>query len=964
MLWRIGLPDINACVTVSAALAVCLHEGSAFSELEARFRNLHTLHGWSASNSRALVREPRNSAMLIQQLPLAEAFATLRSSPGGMSPAEAAARLAEFGPNRIERLSGTPLAIRFISQFTHFFAVLLWVAALLALIADRWMPGQGMATLAVAIVVVIVINGLFSFWQEYRAEETMAALQQLLPHHVKALRGTTTVIIPSEDIVPGDLIFLTAGDNVPADCRLIDAFGVRVNNATITGEARPVSRDTTPSIETDLLRSRNVLLAGTSIASGEAAALVFATGMHTAFGRIAHLTQTTVDVASPLQKEIAALSRLIAALALTIGVLVFVIGRFIGLSMSVSIVFAIGIIVANVPEGLLPTVTLAMAMAARRMAKRNTLVRHLPSVETLGCAAVICTDKTGTLTQNRMEIRSVYVDGAFVVPAAVQTPAFAASHRRFLECASCCHDLRSAGETGRGQWIGDSMEQALAQMAAPAIGDATAFERIDEIPFEPERKRLVTVHRVAGELVLFVKGAPEELLSRARWVDVEGCREPLTIERTAALGKAATEMADRGLRVLAFAYRVLQPDYALPEAEQDLVVTALVGFEDPPRVEVPAAVRRCREAGIKIIMVTGDHPHTALAIAREIGLVQGATATLLTGEDLARMSDTQIQLALDALEIVCARVSAEQKLRIVTALQRKGCIVAVTGDGVNDAPALRAAHIGIAMGISGTDVAREAADLVLLDDNFASIVAAVEEGRTVFENIRKFLTYILTSNVPELIPYLAFAFARVPLALTVIQILAVDLGTDMVPALGLGAEPPDAGVMRRPPRARSDRLLTSGLLVRAYAFLGVLEAFAAMAAFFFVLYGAGWQWGAQSSADDVPYRQATTACLTAIVLMQVVNVHLCRSRRRSVLSRPVFENRVIWAGIVSEVALILLIDYTSPGNAIFGTIPIGPGTWAFVLPFALTMLLLEEMRKAIVRRRESADTNPSDARQL
>jgi calcium-translocating P-type ATPase len=902
--------------------------------------------------------------MLIQDLSLHEAFRTLRSGPSGLSPEEAAARLVEFGPNRIERLAKTPLAIRFISQFTHFFAVLLWVAALLSLIADWWMPGQGMATLAVAIVAVIVINGVFSFWQEYRTEETMAALQRLLPHQVRTLRSGKTMVLPSEEVVPGDLIFLAAGDDVPADCRLVDAFGVRVNNATVTGEARPVSRETRPSTETNLLRSRNVLLAGTSVASGEAKALVFATGMHTAFGRIAHLTQTTVDVPSPLQKEITTLSRLIAALALAIGLAVFVIGRFIGLSMSVSLVFAIGIIVANVPEGLLPTVTLAMAMAARRMAKRNTLVRHLPSVETLGCAAVICTDKTGTLTQNRMELRSVYVDGAFVDPDALLTPAFAPTHRRFLECASCCHDLKYAGDRGGGQWVGDPMEQALARMAAQALPEPAAFERIDEIPFEPERKRLVTVHRVSNEPVLFVKGAPEELLSRAGWVETGGRREPLTAERATALGNAATEMADRGLRVLALAYRALPPAYVLADAEQDLTMTALVGFEDPPRREVPAAVRRCRDAGIKIIMVTGDHPHTALAIAREIGLVQTATAAVLSGDDLARMSDTQLQLALDAPEIVFARVSADQKLRIVIALQRKRCIVAVTGDGVNDAPALRAAHIGIAMGISGTDVAREASDLVLLDDNFASIVDAVEEGRTVFENIRKFLTYILTSNVPELIPYLAFAFARVPLALTIIQILAVDLGTDMVPALGLGAEPPDSGVMQRPPRDRRDRLLTPGLLVRAYAFLGVLEGFAAMAAFFFVLYGAGWKWGVALSTTDMLYRQATTACLTAIVLMQVVNVHLCRSRRRSILSRALFENRLIAAGIVIELGLILLIDYTGPGQSLFGTAAMGYGVWAFVLPFAVTMLLLEEARKAVVRWREGVGAVASDTGHL
>jgi calcium-translocating P-type ATPase len=890
--------------------------------------------------------------MLIHQLHLDEAFATLRAGPTGLSHADAAARRLEFGPNHIERPPQSPVSARVLRQFTHFFALLLWVAALLALIADRSMPGQGMAALAVAIVAVVVINGAFSFWQEYRAEETMAALQRLLPRHVRALRDGTTVVVPSEDVVPGDVIFLTAGDDVPADCRLLEGFGVRVNNATVTGEARPVSCDIRPSPEADLLRSRNVLLAGTSVTTGEAKALVFATGMHTAFGRIAQLTQATTDIPSPLQREIVTLSRLIAALAIALGLIVFAISRFIGLSAPVSIVFAIGIIVANVPEGLLPAVTLSMAMAARRMATRNTLVRHLPSVESLGCASVICTDKTGTLTQNRMEVRSVYVDGAFVDPADARTARFAAGHRRFLECASCCHDLKAAAGSGHQPWIGDPMELALARMAATALGSAPGLDRIDEIPFEPERKRLATVHGGAGEIVLFVKGAPEEILSRASRIEVDGRGEPLSGERGEAFAEAATDMADRGLRVLALAYRILPADYVLADAEQDLVMTALVGFEDPPRPEVPSAVRRCREAGIRIVMVTGDHPHTAMAVAREIGLVHAADPALLTGDDLARMSDTQIQLALDAPEIVCARVTADQKLRIVTAFQRKRCIVAVTGDGVNDAPALRAADIGIAMGISGTDVAREASDLILLDDNFASIVDAVEEGRAVFDNIRKFLTYILTSNVPELVPYLAFAFGGVPLALTVIQILAVDLGTDMLPALGLGAEPPDSRVMQRLPRSRRDRLLKPGLLVRAYLFLGLFEAAAAMAAFFFVLAAGGWRPGQELSTGGLLYRQATTACLTAIVLMQVVNVHLCRSRRASIVTRPLLGNRLMTAGIVAEVALILVIDYTAPGNATFGTAPIGDDAWLIVLPFATAMLVCEEGRKALVRSRE------------
>jgi magnesium-transporting ATPase (P-type) len=410
-------------------------------------------------------------------------------------------------------------------------------------------------------------------------------------------------------------------------------------------------------------------------------------------------------------------------------------------------------------------------------------------------------------------------------------------------------------------------------------------------------------------------------------------------------------MADRGLRVLAFAHRVLPQTYVLADADQELVLTALVGLEDPPRPEVPLAVRRCRDAGIRIIMVTGDHPHTAVAVAREIDLVRSPDPRILTGDDLARMTDTEIQLALDAPEIVCARVTAGQKLRVVKALQRKREIVAVTGDGVNDAPALRAADVGIAMGVSGTDVAREASDVVLLDDNFASIVNGVEEGRAIFDNIRKFLTYILTSNIPELVPYLAFAFAGVPLALTIIQILAVDLGTDIVPALGLGAEPPDRTVMRRPPRSREDRLLTAGLVVRAYLFLGSCQAIAAMTVFFFVLSDAGLEAPPPLGIDSVVYRQATTACLTAIVLMQVVNVHLCRSHDTSIFSLPLFANRLITLGIVAEFVIILLIDYTSTGHALFGTETIDWTAWAIVLPFAIGMLLLEETRKAFLRSR-------------
>jgi magnesium-transporting ATPase (P-type) len=424
---------------------------------------------------------------------------------------------------------------------------------------------------------------------------------------------------------------------------------------------------------------------------------------------------------------------------------------------------------------------------------------------------------------------------------------------------------------------------------------------------------------------------------------------PSTQEARERLQQAELELAEQGLRVLALATRVAREGEPRESLERGLTLLGLVGLEDPPRPEVAPAIQTCREAGIKVIIVTGDHPHTALAIAREIGLCQ--SPTVLTGEDLRHLSATQLQLKLDLPEIIFARLRADQKMRIVSALQKKGHVVAVTGDGVNDAPALRRADIGIAMGLSGSDVAKEAADMILLDDNFASIVAAIEEGRAVFGNIRKFMTYILTSNIPEVVPYLAFVLFKIPLPLTVIQILAVDLGTDMLPALGLGAEKPHPEVMRKPPRARHERLLNTAMLLRAYLFLGGMEALAALAAFFFVLHGAGWRYGDTLLPHDPLYLQATTATLSAIIVMQIVNVFICRSSRDSVFSQKLFGNPLIVVGVVLEIALILLIDYTPWGNALFGTLPIGVEVWLYVIPFAIAMLMLEEARKWWVRHR-------------
>ncbi len=884
--------------------------------------------------------------MRIHQVDAADALLTLRSGPAGLTGEEAARRLAEFGPNRVEQIIGEAWWRRLAKGFVQFFALILWLAAALCVFAEWHQPGQGMLSLGAAIVGVILVNGLFSFWQEYRAERAIGALQRLLPRHVKTLRDGKVSLIETEDVVPGDVVLLSAGDDVPADCRVIEAYDTRVNNATITGESVPLARDARPSQEARLLAASNVLLAGTSLVSGEARAVVFTTGMHTEFGQIAHLTQTVGTVDSPLLREIRTLSRLVAALATVLGVGVFFIGRAVGLSFWDNFIFAIGIIVANVPEGLLPTVTLALAMGAQRLASRRALVRHLASVETLGSVTVICTDKTGTLTLNRLVAMRLFLGGRFV-EAPHGLAGLPPVHRRFFEVAGTCHNLNRSNNG----WLGDPLEVALVELAHRVLGDTPAAPRVDEIPFDSDRRRLSTLHKTGAGHVLYTKGALESLLPLCIEVQLDTARSPLNDDLRAGLLRTQEEMAANGLRVLALASRDVGGHEHRSALEQSLTLLGLVGFIDSPRPEVPSAVATCREAGIRVIMVTGDHPSTARAIALQIGMTTAEEARVMTGEELGRLTDTQLQLMLDTPGLVFARVSADQKMRIVRVLKRKGEVVAVTGDGVNDAPALRLADIGVAMGQSGTDVARESADMVLMDDNFASIVHAIEEGRAVYDNIRKFLTYILTSNVPEAVPYLAFVLFRIPLPLTIIQILAVDLGTDMLPALGLGAEPPRPEVMRRPPRRRSERLLDAGVIGRAYLFLGPLEAAAAMIAFFAVLFSGGWSYGTPLASSATLYRSATAACLAAIVVMQVANVLVCRDARISAFRMSPFGNPFILAGIATELILILAIVYTPVGNLIFGTAPIAPWLWALFLPLAVMMILAEEARKAVVRTR-------------
>ncbi|HXU91226.1 MAG TPA: cation-transporting P-type ATPase [Methylomirabilota bacterium] len=870
----------------------------------------------------------------------------LGTGPLGLATSEAQRRLRIHGPNHIEKQRERSILVSFLKQFTNLFAAILWIAAALAFVAEWSTPGEGMAKIAVAIVVVIVVSGAFSFWQEYRAEQTLANLRKLLPRRADVLRNGKAVELPIEQLVPGDVVLLESGDHIPADCRLIEAFSVQVNTAVITGEPLPAARDAGPSSATELLHSSNVLLAGTSIVSGQATAVVFATGMQTEFGKIARLAGGAAGAISPLRSELEHLSRWIAIISVSLGLVFFAVGRLTGVPFWNAFILAIGIIVAMVPEGLLPTLTLALVLATQRMARRNVLIRHLPSVGTLGCTTVICTDKTGTLTQNRMIVKQLVLgETQYPFDRSLPPHRLAERYEPFFLVAGLCHNLRTAEHLGAPLLLGDPMEIALAEMAGTVLPMTPKAERMYELPFDADRMRMSTVHATDNGPMLYCKGAPESIAPLCRRILTEAELRPFTPRLRDTVLAAQNAMAEQGLRVLALAYRPLRSGWTPDALEQDLVWAGLVGVHDPPRREVQAALHTCREAGVRVIMTTGDHPRTALAIAREVGLVQGVTPSVITGETLRQLSETGLRAAIDSPEVIFARITADQKLRVVEALMQQGHVVAVTGDGVNDAPALKHAHVGVAMGMMGTDVAREAADVVLLDDNFASIVNAIEEGRTVFENIRKFLTYILAHNVPELVPYLAFSLFAIPLPLTPIQILSIDMGTDSLTALGLGVEAPDPQVMRRRPRPPGARLFDRAVAVRAYLVLGAIEAVAAMAAFLFVLYGSGWVYGQTLASDDPLYLHATTACLSAIIVMQIVNVFLCRSATRSAWATGVRGNRLILWGVVLEVVLILAIDYTALGNTIFGTAPISWRVWLFMLPFAVALLGIEELRK-------------------
>lgn len=917
------------------------------------------------------VRPSDDQSELNYSSSISEIFTQFETRSSGLTGDESARRVQKYGKNSLIKPRKKSIYIRFLANFTHLMAILLWVGGIVAFIAH-------MPQLGIAVWMVNLINGLFSFWQEFRAEKAADALFQLLPLHVRVIRDGITKNIEAEDLVPGDIMVLGEGDHISADGRLIEASELRIDQSTLTGESHPVKKIADPWYDSGFSKIEypNLVFAGTSVASGTGLAVVIATGMNTEFGKVADLTQGIEEEKSPLQQEMVHVTRMVTIVAVSIGILFFfMLITLTSVTLASSFIFALGMIVAFVPEGLLPTVTLALARGSQRMAKRNALIKRLSAVETLGCTSVICTDKTGTLTQNEMTVQKIWIPGASfsvtgvgynpegtIIPDEVnQDSSLLEDLHRLCVAGSLCSNARLIPpdhETDPWTILGDPTEAAIL-VASEKLGvhyeeENSQYPRIREFPFDSRRKLMSTLHLKNSDQILYLKGAPKSVLDLTSSFMKNSRLYPISEGIRSEIITVNDFFAEQGLRVLAIAMKEITDDDQIenPEdVEHNLIFLGLIAMMDPPRPEVSEAVKKCHHAQIRIIMITGDYGLTAKSIARKIGIITTDNPHIITGADLDQMNDEELKRHLTG-EVIFARVSPEHKLKVVEILRETGQIVAVTGDGVNDAPALKKADIGVAMGITGTDVAKEAADMILTDDNFASIVNAIEEGRAVYANIKKFTGYIFTSNTPEAVPFILFAFskARIPLALDVMPILSIDLGTDLVPALALGSEPPEPGIMDKPPRNLKEHVITRSLLLRSYLWLGPIQSLAVMSAFFYQYWTNGY-WGQifDLPAEGPLYHSAVGMALAAVVTTQIGNVLAHRTERSSIRAAGLFSNKMVWLGIASELVIILIILYVPFFQTIIGTAPFPAQNWIFLFAWAPALLIAEEFRKGIMR---------------
>nr|WP_035287486.1 calcium-translocating P-type ATPase, SERCA-type [Brevibacillus massiliensis] len=886
------------------------------------------------------------------QIPLEEVSHLLGTdAKRGLTQKEAMKRLDHTGKNQLAEGKKVPLYAVFFNQFKDFMVAILLIATIISFFLGEYLD-------AITIIAIIFINGILGFIQEARAERSLQALKELASPMARVIRDGKLDMIPASQLVPGDLVLLEAGDRVPADLRVIESNRLEVEESALTGESVPVAK-TEKTITADgkqipLGDQKNLGFMGTMVTGGTGRGIVTTTGMATEIGKIAHLINEADEVQTPLQMRLEQLGKILVIVALVITIVVIVAGVMHGQELMTMFLAGVSLAVAAIPEGLPAIVTIALALGVQRMIRRNAIVRKLPSVETLGCASVICSDKTGTLTQNKMTVTHLWhSDTVFEVTGSGYQPVGQVKAHgkevhvgrdvvlcRLLQISERCNNAQLVCEQESGQtrmvstksasnWrvLGDPTEGALLVLAAKGKNQFTGkqnpfsgLERVDELPFDSERKMMSVIDRSAeGQLYLLTKGAVEALIHRCTHILWKGEVIPLTARLRNTVLDKTEDMARQALRVLGFAYKPLQ-EYQKGQShltlENGLIFVGMTGMIDPPREEVAPAIALCRQAGIKTVMITGDHKITAEAIARRIGLLRGLTG-VLEGRELNEMSDEELAACVENISVY-ARVSPEHKLRIIRALQSRGHVVAMTGDGVNDAPAIKSADIGIAMGITGTDVTKEAADLVLRDDNFTTIVAAVEEGRNIYDNIRKFIRYLLASNVGEILVMFFAMMMGMPLPLVPIQILWVNLVTDGLPAMALGIDPAERDTMYHQPRSKHENIFGRRLgwkIISRGFLIGVMT----LVAFWLTL-----------NEDSSNLTHAQTVAFTTLVMAQLIHVFDCRSEH-SVFHRNPFENRyLVWA-VLSSLALVLCVIYIDLLQPIFKTMPLSFRDWALVL---------------------------------
>jgi P-type Ca2+ transporter type 2C len=888
---------------------------------------------------------------LWHQLTVDDALEQLESdAERGLSEIESRRRLVKYGPNELQGdIRVSPLTLLF-EQFKNILVVIL-----LAAVALSGFLGHTIEASAIAVIVLFAV--LLGFIQEYRAERAIDALRKMAEPIATVIRDGKEIDIPSRELVPGDIIILLTGKKVPADGRIISAINLKADEAALTGESVPVEKQNEPleSAELPIGDRRNMVYAGTALRYGRGRALVVDTALHTEFGKIAQMLKTVRTSKTPLQVNLDKVGRVLGQAALVIVLIVVALGLYRGQPFLEMFIFGIALAVAVVPEALPAVVTISLAIGVQRMVQRNALIRRLPAVETLGSVTVICSDKTGTLTKDEMTVRKIFVAGQMIeVSGSGYIP-----HGRFslngnliepsqpltvlLTAAALASDAYLQGPVNGGpssadafDWHvkGDPTEGALIVAAAKAGLDKAEldarFPRIGEIPFTSETKRMTTLHVSNGDAIAYAKGAPEIILDSCKRELTESGETELTDAAEKIISAAARQMASEALRVLALACKT---NATLQNAEQGMIFLGLVGMIDPPRPEAKTSIETCIRAGIKPVMITGDHPLTARAIARELGLLKDDRS--LTGSDLDAMSEDQLEAQVEKIDLY-ARVSPAHKLRVVAALQNKGHVVAMTGDGVNDAPALKKADVGVAMGLTGTDVSKEAAAMILIDDNFASIVAAVEEGRGVFDNIKKYLMFLLSCNIGEIGLMVGTSVFGLPLPLSAVQLLYVNLATDGLPALALAVDPPEDDLMHRAPRDPRIGIFTRPV-VSLMLIGGLWSALVNLALFSWAL----------TSGHNI--NEAMTMTFISLVLTEFLKAYSFRSERHSLMIRP-FANKWLNRAISWELGLLLIVVFAPALQKVFGTVSLPWQRWAIVVGAALTVLPVLELSKAMVRR--------------